>query len=102
MRTARSATMSIIELLWPALVAGLLVALAAGPLGSMLVWRRLAYFGDSLSHAALLGLGLSLLLSLPGWVGIGLVCLVVALLLGLLLRRPELATDTLLVLLATS
>lgn len=94
--------MSTLELLWPALAAGLLVALVAGPLGSLLVWRRLAYFGDSLSHAALLGLGLSLLLSLPGWIGIGLVCALVALLLGLLLRRPELATDTLLMLLATS
>ncbi|MDF2446911.1 MAG: znuB [Moraxellaceae bacterium] len=94
--------MSIIELLWPALAAGLLVALVAGPLGSLLVWRRLAYFGDSLSHAALLGLGLSFLLAVPGWVGISLVCLIVALLLGLLLRRPELATDTLLVLLSTT
>jgi ABC-type Mn2+/Zn2+ transport system permease subunit len=29
--------------------------LAAAPLGSLLVWRKLAYFGDSLSHATLLG-----------------------------------------------
>lgn len=94
--------MSTLELLWPALTAGLLVALVAGPLGSLLVWRRLAYFGDSLAHAALLGVGLSLLLSIPGWVGISAVCLIVAALLGLLLRRPELATDTLLTLLATS
>lgn len=94
--------MSTIELFWPALVAGLLVALVAGPLGSLLVWRRLAYFGDSLSHAALLGVGLSLLLSIPGWVGISMVCLMVALLLGLLLKRPELASDTLLTILATT
>lgn len=94
--------MSTIELFWPALTAGLLVALVAGPLGSLLVWRRLAYFGDSLSHAALLGVGLSLLLSIPGWVGISLVCVVVALLLGLLLKQPELASDTLLTILATS
>lgn len=94
--------MSTLELLWPALAAGLMVALVAGPLGSLLVWRRLAYFGDSLSHAALLGLGLGLLLGLPGWLGIVMVCALAALLLGLLLRRPELATDTLLMLLATS
>lgn len=94
--------MSTIELFWPALAAGLLVALVSGPLGSLLVWRRLAYFGDSLSHAALLGVGLSLLLSIPGWAGISMVCLVVALLLGLLLKRPELASDTLLTILATS
>lgn len=94
--------MSTIELFWPALTAGLLVALVAGPLGSLLVWRRLAYFGDSLSHAALLGVGLSLLLSIPGWIGISMVCVVVALLLGLLLKRPELASDTLLTILATT
>jgi zinc transport system permease protein len=62
----------------------------------------LAYFGDSLSHAALLGVGLSLLLSLPGWVGIITVCLTMAVLLGLLMKRPELASDTLLTILATS
>lgn len=94
--------MDTLELLWPALAAGLVVALVAGPLGSLLVWRRLAYFGDSLAHAALLGVGLSLLLALPGWIGISAVCASVALLLTLLLRRPELATDTLLTLLATT
>ena len=38
-----------------ALLAGLALALVAGPLGSFVVWRRMAYFGDTLSHAALLG-----------------------------------------------
>ena len=36
-----------------ALVAGVGVALVASPLGCFIVWRRLAYFGDTLSHAAL-------------------------------------------------
>ncbi len=94
--------MSTIELFWPALAAGLLVALVAGPLGSLLVWRRLAWFGDSLAHAALLGVGLSLLLAVPGVMGISVVCLAVALLLGLLLKRPEIATDTLLIVLSTT
>lgn len=86
----------------PALVAGLIVALVAGPLGSLLVWRRLSWFGDSLAHAALLGVGLSLMLSIPGAWGIAFVCLTVALLLGLWLKRPELATDTLLIVLSTT
>lgn len=94
--------MSTIELFWPALMGGLLVALVAGPLGSLLVWRRLAWFGDSLAHAALLGVGLSLLFSIPGWTGIAAVCLLVALLLGLLLKHPELASDTLLTILSTT
>ncbi len=94
--------MSMFELFWPALAGGILTALVCGPLGSLLVWRRLAYFGDSLSHAALLGVGLSLLLSIPGWIGIVTVCLAMAVLLSLLMKRPELASDTLLTILATS
>ncbi|MCB1407657.1 MAG: metal ABC transporter permease, partial [Rhodobacteraceae bacterium] len=37
-----------------ALGAGFLLALAAGPLGCFVVWRRLAYFGDATAHAAIL------------------------------------------------
>lgn len=94
--------MSALQLFWPACVAGLLVALVAGPLGSLLVWRRLSWFGDSLAHAALLGVGLSLLLAVPGPLGISVVCVMMALLLGLLLRRPALASDTLLIVLSTT
>lgn len=94
--------MSTFELFWPALAGGLLVALLAGPLGSLLVWRRLAWFGDSLAHAALLGIGLSLLFSIPGSLGIAAVCLLVAALLAFLLRHPELASDTLLTILSTT
>ena len=47
-----------------ALLAGLGVAVIAGPLGCFVVWRRLAYFGDTLAHAALLGIALGLLLEL--------------------------------------
>ena len=47
-----------------ALLAGVGVALVAGPLGCFIVWRRLAYVGDTLAHAALLGVALGLLFSL--------------------------------------
>ena len=43
-------------------LAGLGVALAAGPLGCFIVWRRMAYFGDTLSHAGLTGIAAGLLL----------------------------------------
>ena len=45
-----------------ALVAGIGVAIVAGPFGCFIVWRRLAYFGDTLSHAALLGVAFALLM----------------------------------------
>ena len=44
-----------------ALVAGLGVAFVTGPLGCFVIWRRLSYFGDTLSHSALLGVTLSLI-----------------------------------------
>ena len=43
-----------------ALLAGVGVALTAGPLGCFVVWRRMAYFGDTMAHSALLGVALSL------------------------------------------
>ncbi len=47
-----------------ALAAGLGVALVAGPLGVFVVWRRMAYFGDTLAHSALLGVALGFLLGI--------------------------------------
>lgn len=59
-----------------AALAGLGVALAAGPLGSMVVWRRMAYFGDATSHAAILGVALALASELP--IGLGTLCVALA------------------------
>ena len=53
-----------------ALLAGLGVAAATGPLGSFVVWRRMAYFGDATSHAAILGVALALALQLPLTLGV--------------------------------
>lgn len=63
-----------------AALAGLGVALAAAPLGCFVVWRRMAYFGDATSHAALLGVALALMWSLPVFVGVLAVALAMALL----------------------
>lgn len=56
--------------LWPAFLAGVGVAFAAGPLGCIVVWRRMAYFGDTLAHAALLGVTLGVLLNVNIFVGV--------------------------------
>lgn len=53
-----------------AALAGAAVALAAGPLGCMVVWRRIAYFGDATSHAAILGVALALALQIPMLAGV--------------------------------
>lgn len=85
-----------------ALVGGLGVALVAGPFGSLVVWRRLAYFGDTLAHAALLGVACGLFFDLAPTLGVLLICLLLALLLFLLQRQKRLASDTLLGILSHS
>ncbi|WP_207455765.1 zinc ABC transporter permease subunit ZnuB [Azospirillum sp. SYSU D00513] len=85
-----------------ALAAGCGIALLAGPLGSFVVWRRMAYFGDTLAHSALLGVTLGFLLGVNPMVGVVGVCVALAFALLALQRRRALATDTVLGILSHS
>jgi zinc transport system permease protein len=85
-----------------ALVAGLLLAAAAGPLGCFVVWRRMAYFGDTLAHSALLGIAFSLLFDINMQLAVVVGCCLIAVLLVLMERSKSLASDTLLGILAHS
>ena len=85
-----------------ALMAGIGVALVAGPLGCFIVWRRLAYFGDTLSHAALLGVALAFLFEINVTLAVFVVSVFVSLALLLLQKRATLSSDALLGLLAHS
>jgi len=84
------------DFLLRALAAGIGAALAAGPLGCFVVWRRLAYFGDTMAHSALLGIALGFLLGIAPVIGIAAVTLAVAGLMLTLERRTEVPADTLL------
>ncbi|MFN3822635.1 MAG: metal ABC transporter permease [Pseudorhodobacter sp.] len=66
------------DFLTRAALAGLGLSFATGPLGAMVVWRRMAYFGDATSHAAILGVALALAMNLPVGVGTLLVALAMA------------------------
>ena len=85
-----------------ALVAGIGVALVAGPLGCFIIWRRMAYFGDTLSHAALLGVALSLLFEVNTTLAVGGVSIVMAMMLLTLRRSENLSSDAILGLLSHS
>jgi zinc transport system permease protein len=84
------------------LIAGVGVSLVAGPLGCFIVWRRLAYFGDTLSHAALLGVALAVLFQINITLSVFLLSVFVSLALIMLQRRVTLSADALLGLLAHS
>ena len=83
-----------------ALLGGIGVALAAGPVGCFIVWRRMVYFGAALAHSALLGVALGFLLGVDLTVGIVALCVLLAVLFVLLERQHLLPTDTLLGVLA--
>lgn len=84
------------DFLLRALIGGFGVALVAGPFGSFVVWRRLAYFGETLAHSAMLGIAFGFLLQINLTLGILVTCQVLALLLFLSQRQRLLASDTLL------
>ncbi|MGG6895824.1 MULTISPECIES: zinc ABC transporter permease subunit ZnuB [Rhizobium] len=79
-----------------AIVAGVGLALTTGPLGCFIIWRRMAYFGDTISHSALLGVALSLLFQLNLTLSVFAVAALVSILLLFLQRRQALSADALL------
>lgn len=89
------------DFLTRALFAGLAVALATGPLGCFVVWRRMAYFGDATAHAAILGVALALGFQISIFVGTILVALIMAMVVSVLAGRGW-AMDTTLGVLAHS
>jgi len=88
------------EILALPLAAGLLLAMFSGPLGAFVLWRRMAYFGDALAHAALLGVAAGLALGISLQAGIFIVAAGFAALVSFGQRQRRLATDTLLGILA--
>ncbi|MFZ5750025.1 MAG: metal ABC transporter permease [Pseudomonadota bacterium] len=84
-----------------ALIAGVGLSLATGPLGAFVVWRRMAYFGDATAHAAILGVALAFATSLPIYAGTLIVALAMAVTVSALAGRGH-AMDTALGVLAHS
>ena len=83
-----------------ALLAGIGLALVTGPAGCFVVWRHLAYFGETIAHSALLGVVLALVLQIDLVIGIFVSACLVTLLMFYLQRRGSLPADTVLGLLA--
>ncbi len=90
--------MTLIGDIWwlPALLSGLLLASITGPLGSFVVWRRMAFFGDTLAHGALLGITFGIVVDLNPTLALMLSSVVLALLLYPLQKTSALSPDTLL------
>lgn len=85
-----------------ALIAGVGVAMVAGPLGCFVVWRRMAYLGDTIAHSGLLGLSLAFLIDINLTLGVFVAACIVSLCLIGLERSSSLSSDAILGLLAHS
>lgn len=83
------------DFIWRSALAGIALALASGPLGCFVVWRRMAYFGDATAHAAILGVALSLAFSISIFIGVMVAALAMAFMI-LSLSGRMFAVDTLL------
>jgi zinc transport system permease protein len=94
--TKRTDASTMPDFLLNAILAGSALALISGPLGSFVVWRRMAYFGDTLAHASLLGVALGLFLHINPWLAVILGSALLGGLLVLLQKQKKLASDTLL------
>jgi len=86
-------------LLYPVL-AGLLIALIGGPLGSFVIWQRMAYIGESIAHSALLGVALGIWFDINITVMVMIVCCCLALLLTHIQKFLRLSLNTVLAIMA--
>ena len=85
-----------------ALIAGIGIALVTGPVGCFIIWRRLSFFGDTLSHSALLGVTIGFFFDINVAFSVFLISSAIALILLKLQKTTKLPGDALLGLLAHS
>ncbi len=76
-----------------AIIAGLGVAIVAGPLGCFVLWQRLSFLGDTMAHSALLGIAIGLALNINILIGVFFTCAAIALVLARVNRRSILSGD---------
>ncbi len=79
-----------------ALLAGIGIAIISGPIGSLMIWRRMTYFGDTLAHATLLGVSIATLLNINIYYGLIATCLLIAALLTIIASDKKFTNDTIL------
>ena len=86
-----------LQLLLPAWTMGTLLVFLTAPLGCLMLWRRMSFFADTMAHGTLLGVAVAGILSLPLWVGVTFLALLLVAVLWVL-HDPRLPNDALLAL----
>ena len=86
-----------LQLLLPAWMMGTLLVFLTAPLGCLMLWRRMSFFADTMAHGTLLGVAIAGALSLPLWLGVGFIAVMLVAILWVL-HDPRLPNDALLAL----
>jgi zinc transport system permease protein len=59
-----------LNFLWIALLGGICMAVVMAPIGTLLIWRRQSFYGDSLAHGAVLGVACAQWMNVPPEIGV--------------------------------
>jgi zinc transport system permease protein len=70
------------DFLWRAMLGAGLLGAAAGPVGCFVLWRRMAYLGESVAHIGLLGAAIGLLTGVSPLLGVGVLAVAAALIMA--------------------
>ena len=89
------------EMLMHTMIAACAMALLTGLVGPLVVWRRMAYVGDTMGHSALLGVVLGMIAGLGAMPSILIFAVLSGLVLSILGRDARLPFDALLVMVST-
>lgn len=82
------------EFVLRATAGGLAIALIAGPVGSLMLWRKMTFFGAAIAESAVLGVTLGLLIGINPILGAAITSVGLAALLDQLMRNKRLSGDT--------
>lgn len=79
-----------------ALLGGIAVAIAAGPLGSFIVWKKMAFFGDALAHSAVLGVLIGIILGINQSISIAIFAIIFSAFITIMQKQKFFSGDTIL------
>lgn len=90
------------DFLLPIWLSGIMLSIVSGPIGSFIIWQRMSYFGDTLSHASLLGISFGLFFNINLFYAVIIITLILSMLLIWLEKCSYLTIDSLLGIIAHS
>ncbi len=85
-----------------ALLAGIGISIISGPIGSLMIWQRMTYFGDTIAHASLLGISIATMFNINIYYGLIFTCVIIGIILTILATNKKFTNDTTLSILSHS